>query len=390
MGYIADGTLSGRGAEEHEMPPGTMSTLKAVLAVLLTTGCRALAADPFVLVGTVTNTTVPRQPITAPVRMAFHADGACALTISPPLIGSGTCTVAQYDAKSGHIEITSKGVLDISWSGTVNGAMIAGTYKVELQSGSFQMTMVSPPGRNLDTILASIQEHPQIHCPVMGDTVTITGQVSIRYVNGLNLPELRAKTFPNRLQPICILVEPYIGAGVGRVDRVAGVAHIWLASPKQRDAHGNIDWTRPEPIATGIVLELAGKLIAQGVNRLSDSGDPLAGGVPYEVVLEVSSMRNVDAEINNAVNAWKDDCLKWLNTQLSPDATAAWKNPPRAGQRPNVRQYIINPFASTNGIPEPECAARVEFNGAKGGYFGLNLARWPYVITNLGTIAPAQ
>ena len=131
--------------------------------------------------------------------------------------------------------------------------------------------------KNLDTILASIQEHPQIHCPVMGDTVTITGQVSIRYVNGLNLPELRARRFPNRLQPICILVEPYIGAGVGRVDRVAGVAHIWLASPKQRDAHGNIDWTRPEPIATGIVLELAGKLIAQGVNRLSDSGDPLAG-----------------------------------------------------------------------------------------------------------------
>ena len=149
--------------------------------------------------------------------------------------------------------------------------------------------MVSQPGRNLDAMLASIEEHAQKHvqnhaqnqCPVAGDTVTVTGQVSIRYVNGLKLPEFHAKTFPNRLQPICILVEPYSGAGVGRVDRVAG-DHIWLASPKQRDANGNIDWARPEPIATGVFLEVAGKIIAQSINRLGDSGESLAGEFPMK------------------------------------------------------------------------------------------------------------
>lgn len=370
--------------------PIALSVLIAGVAHMVT-GCCALAADPFVLAGTVMNTAIPGRPITAPVQMAFNADGACVLTISPPLIGSGTCTLTQYDEKSGHIEIISKGGVDISWSGTVNGAMATGRYKVGTQSGSFQMTMVSQPGRNLGTILASIEEHAQNHCPVAGDTVTIIGQVSIRYVNGLKLPEFRAKTFPNRLQPICILVEPYIGAGVGRVDRVAGVAHIWLASPKQRDAHGNIDWTRPEPISTGIFLEVAGKLIGQGINRLSDSGDPLAGGIPYEVVIEASSIKNVDAEINNAVNAWRDDCLKWVNAQLTPDATAAWKNPPRANERPKVSQYHIDPFASTNGIPEPECAASVAFNAARGGYFGnWSIARLPYVVDNLGGISLSQ
>ncbi len=95
----------------------------------------------------------------------------------------------------------------------------------------------------------------------MGDTITVTGQVSIQEVNGLKLPDLHAKTFPNRFQPICIMVKPYIGAGVGRVDRVVGqIAHMWLVSPKQKDANGNIDWKRPEPIPTDVFLEVTGKL----------------------------------------------------------------------------------------------------------------------------------
>jgi len=228
----------------------------------------------------------------------------------------------------------------------------------------------------------------QNRCPVAGDIVTITGQVSIREVNGLKLPDLHAKTFPNRFQPICILVKPYIGAGVGRVDRVVGsIAHIWLASPKQRDANGNIDWEHPEPIATDTFLEVSGKLIGQGPNRLNHGYGVSGGENVDEVTLEVSGIKNVDAEVNNAIKAWKEDCLKWVDAQLSPEATAAWKNPPRATERPKIRAYHIEPFVSYNGMPEPKCAVSVEFNAANGGYFGnWSLARWPYVVDALGGV----
>jgi hypothetical protein len=224
----------------------------------------------------------------------------------------------------------------------------------------------------------------QNRCPVVGDTITVTGQVSIREVNGLKLPDLHAKTFPNRFQPICIMVKPYIGAGVGRVDRVVGqISHMWLVSPKQKDANGNIDWERPEPIPTDVFLEVTGKLIGQGVDRL--------GSPPYgtsEVTLEVSDIKNVDAEINNAVKAWRDDCLQWVEAQLTPEATATWKNPPRAGEQPKVNAYHIEPFASVNGAPQPKCAASVAFNAAKGGYFAnWSLARVPWVVDNLGGIS---
>jgi hypothetical protein len=220
----------------------------------------------------------------------------------------------------------------------------------------------------------------QNRCPIVGDTITITGQVSIRELSGLKLPELRAKTFPNRFQPICIQVKPYIGAGVGVVDRVVGdIEHIWLLSPKQESTDGKIDWTRPDPIATGVFLEISGKLIGQSPNRLE-------GYMGYEVMLEVSSVKNIDAAINNAVTAWKDDCMAWVKAQL--DLAATWKNPPRDGERPRVRAYHIEPFASMNGTPEPKCAASVEFNAAKGGYFGnWSLARFPYVVDNLGGVS---
>jgi hypothetical protein len=224
----------------------------------------------------------------------------------------------------------------------------------------------------------------QNRCPVVGDAITVTGQVSIQEANGLKSPDLHAKTFPNRFQPICIMVKPYIGAGVGRVDRVVGqIAHMWLVSPKQKDANGNIDWKRPEPIPTDVFLEVTGKLIGQGEDRL--------GSPPYgtsEVTLEVSDIKNVDAEINSAVKAWRDDCLQWVEAQLNPEATATWKNPPRAGEQPKVNAYHIEPFASVNGAPQPKCAASVAFNAAKGGYFGnWSLARVPWVVDNLGGIS---
>ena len=102
-------------------------------------------------------------------------------------------------------------------------------------------------------------------------------------------------------------------------------------------------------------------------------------------MIEASSIKNVDAEISNAVKTWREECLKWIHTQLSPDATAAWKNPPRANERPKVSQYHVDPFTSTNGIPEPECAASVAFNAAKG-YFG----NWSTVTFRQACMTPAS
>lgn len=127
--------------------------LKALPVVLLASGCCALAADPLVLVGTVTNTTNPRRPITAPFRIAFEPNGGCILTISPPLIGSGSCTLTQYDQETGRIEILSKGTPNISWSGTVSGATANGTYRIGVtsESGSFRLN-IEQPGTSLGAI----------------------------------------------------------------------------------------------------------------------------------------------------------------------------------------------------------------------------------------------
>jgi hypothetical protein len=47
---------------------------------------------------------------------------------------------------------------------------------------------------------------------------------------------------------------------------------MWLASPKQKYTDGDIDWKRPEPIPTEVFLEVTGKLIGQGADRLGSLG----------------------------------------------------------------------------------------------------------------------
>jgi len=226
---------------------------------------------------------------------------------------------------------------------------------------------------------------PQNRCPVVGDTITIIGQASVRTVHGLTLPELYPKQFPNQLQAICVKVQPYIGVGVGVVDRVLGsIAHIWLVSPKQLDVNGHIDWNHPEPIATGIFLEVTGKIIGQGDNILY-SGMETA---PYDITLEASTVKNVDTEMNKSIKSWRDECVKWVGSQLTSSVTAARVNPPPSGEQIKVQKYDIEPFASENGVPYPKCAATVAAYDAKGRYAGgdLIIARFPYVISNIGTV----
>jgi hypothetical protein len=118
-----------------------------VRVTFLTIGavCCAAGADPFSLIGMAVNTTDPQKTTAAPVQMVFATDGTCVLTISPPLIGSGSCAITSYDEKSGRIEIASTGGLTILWSGIAKGNFISGSYRIDanVQSGSFYLAMVN-------------------------------------------------------------------------------------------------------------------------------------------------------------------------------------------------------------------------------------------------------
>jgi hypothetical protein len=127
-----------------------VNTIAAALTVLLIAPLCGLGADALVFVGTATNTTNPKQPTTAPVRLTFDQDANGVLTISPPLVGSGRCQIGQYNPDSGRIEISCTGAVNLIWSGTIKGSKATGTYIVEgtPQSGHFEWSLVLPTDGN--------------------------------------------------------------------------------------------------------------------------------------------------------------------------------------------------------------------------------------------------
>jgi hypothetical protein len=98
------------------------------------------------LTGTAINTTSPDNPVAAPIRIVVSHSG-CKLTVSPPLTGSGDCTIKSFDKQSGHIEIVSLGPPLIVWSGTIKGNLASGTYKISVgaQTGSFYLAILKQP-----------------------------------------------------------------------------------------------------------------------------------------------------------------------------------------------------------------------------------------------------
>ncbi len=59
--------------------------------------------------------------------------------------------------------------------------------------------------------------------------------------------------------------------------------------------------------------------------------------------------------------AWRDDCLQWIEAQVTPGVTATWKNPPRAGEQPKVNAYHIEPNylrISKRGTTSQKCVPR--------------------------------
>ena len=98
--------------------------------------------------GTAINTTNPDSPLAAPIQMTVVNEG-CTLTISPPLFGSGSCSIKSFDQKSGRIEIVSYGAPGITWSGTVKGNLASGSYKtVGGETGSFYFAILKQPAKD--------------------------------------------------------------------------------------------------------------------------------------------------------------------------------------------------------------------------------------------------
>jgi hypothetical protein len=104
----------------------------------------AFGADAFRFIGVVINTTEPDKPVAAPIRFVFDRDRSCTLTISPPLSGSGACTIRTYDKQAGRFEIDSTGGVNISWMAVVKGNYGSGSFTVETpkQSGIFYFAVI--------------------------------------------------------------------------------------------------------------------------------------------------------------------------------------------------------------------------------------------------------
>ena len=96
--------------------------------------------------GIAINTTEPAKPVASPIELSL-GNARCALTVLPPLIGSGACRLTTYEKASGKIVIVSNGPPAITWSGTVKGNFFSGTYSIDSghQNGSFYMAIVGQP-----------------------------------------------------------------------------------------------------------------------------------------------------------------------------------------------------------------------------------------------------
>lgn len=215
------------------------------------------------------------------------------------------------------------------------------------------------------------------NCPIVGDTVSLTGQVSLLKTHDLQLPDIHLKTFPNNFQPICVSVPPYIGLGVGRVDRVVAiVSHIWLVSESQRMPDGSFDWAHPGAMPLNRFVRVSGKIIGQRENAVGDSVIP--GG--SEITLEFTKIEDVDLEIKRAVADWTEGCSGWIRSQVEK-----WEEAPAA--RAKIVQHEIEPFARVNGIAYPKCAAILRLSKNEASLGDRSIARYPWVVNNIGDIS---
>jgi hypothetical protein len=151
--------------------------IRSVLVAAAAAYC-ASAADPFSLAGIVINTTNPEKPAAAPVQMVFTQGGTCEVTISAPLVGSGSCAIKALDEKTGRIEITSVGAVTILWTGSVKGNFVSGTYRIDAasQSGTFYLAVGAQNGATSRP--STLQAPRAVPAPATGCTPAIESTIS--------------------------------------------------------------------------------------------------------------------------------------------------------------------------------------------------------------------
>jgi hypothetical protein len=165
-----------------------------MLAVLLLLPFESFCQESpaFQLTGTAINTTDPENPVAAPIQIVVRG-GVCKLTVSPPLIGSGGCTIKRFGTKSGRIEVVSFGPPTIAWSGNAKGNFASGTYKIDVgaQTGSFYLALLraapkeppSPPVAPPSSIRNSSCS-PVIESSITGEVEGWSGETIFKLDNG--------------------------------------------------------------------------------------------------------------------------------------------------------------------------------------------------------------
>jgi hypothetical protein len=126
-----------------------MRSICTVGAAILILAGTSWAGDSLVLVGTVTNTTNPKSPVTAELVLSIDEQKNCVLRVGPPLYGSGACAITSFDEKAHTISFESYGpLITIKASGVVNVALM-GSYSVLYpslpevpQEGTFELRVV--------------------------------------------------------------------------------------------------------------------------------------------------------------------------------------------------------------------------------------------------------
>ena len=130
----------------------------------------------------------------APIRIVL-ANGTCKLTVSPPLVGSGGCTIKNYDKATGKLEIVSFGPPTITWSGTVKGNLASGAYRIDVgaQTGYFylaifqQAASVPPPPSPIPLVPPAQRRSsctPAVESSIAGDVNGWSGETIFKLDNG--------------------------------------------------------------------------------------------------------------------------------------------------------------------------------------------------------------
>jgi hypothetical protein len=178
----------------QERPEPYMKVRLYIATLALTFVGYAQQTDGVHFSGIAINTTDPAKPMATQIELSL-GNTRCALTVLPPLGGSGACHLITYEKASGKIVVVSNGPPVITWNGTVKGNLFSGTYSIDSmhQNGSFYLAIVeqaaveskppTPPPVRVPTIPRSSCS-PAIEASISGEFHGWSGDTIFKLDNG--------------------------------------------------------------------------------------------------------------------------------------------------------------------------------------------------------------